>query len=167
MEWFQNLTSFLHSKCKTGSTILILFWCIFLFVIQVLTETLLGTNDYNSGHILAIYCVSVHAWFATSKTGRDIYYDRLCMWVASRVTGNRLILGISQNSMVIHSSAPSPLLKWIFGKRGQKLHKSRYQSFLVLPDFAWFFFLFLQKYFVQSCSNNLIINRHKVNRQWW
>lgn len=32
-----------------------------------------------------MYCVPVLVWFATSKAGKDISYNRLCLTVASRV----------------------------------------------------------------------------------
>ena len=101
---------------------------------------------YNIGHnILASYCVSVEVWLATSKTRLDIYYSKLNIRVASGdakrlKTYDFRNLGHDRKSPTWLRKCPVPSIlpqKSNFGNSGQKLHKSRYQSFLVLSNFAW------------------------------
>ena len=41
--------------------------------------------------ILAVYCDSAQVWFTADKTEIDIQYDKLCIWVISRVTKHKNI----------------------------------------------------------------------------
>ena len=81
--------------------------------------------NFNAGHqILAIYYVSVQVWFATSKAGLDIYYNKPLIKVASQ----DLRLGIlrkkeileSQSWMRAQSSVQFPFQKGIFGRKQSK-----------------------------------------------
>ena len=47
----------------------------------------------------------------------------------------------TSNWVETDASAQSPFYKYIFSNSSQKLHRSRFQGFLVLPNFVWFLYL--------------------------
>ena len=68
------------------------------------------------------------------------------------IFGNYKILEKFQNWVETEPSTKSPSQKLNFGNSRQKTHKSRYNSFVVLPNFIGFLYFVL--YFVQDCSFN-------------
>ena len=58
----------------------------------------------------------------------------------------------------------SPLQKLVYGNSIQNLLKSRHQSFLVLPDFAWFSFFFFVKYFVTDFRWDLTTTQMRLHQ---
>ena len=68
--------------------------------------------------------------------------------------GNWEISGNSRNWLETEASTQSSFQKWNFSHSGQKLRKRRYQSFLVLPDCAYFFLL-RSRYFFRDYSFDL------------
>ena len=90
---------------------------------------------------MEFFDVLVHARFATSKTKLDIYYNKLCMWVASRVakrlkTYNIRKLGNIRKTSNLGGDSLPPGKK--IGNISQKVCRSRYQSFIVWSNFTWF-----------------------------
>ena len=72
---------------------------------------------------------------------RDLFCElphKLLKELKLRTLGKYKIKIKSQNRVERQASAQPLLQKLIFVNSGQNLHKSRYQSFLVLPKFTWF-----------------------------
>ena len=66
------------------------------------------------------------------------------------------LLGKSKNSLNTQPSAQFHLQKWNFNTSGQKLRKSRYQSFLILPSFAWLL------YYLPNILSGIIVSSPSV-----
>ena len=60
-------------------------------------------------------------------------------------------------------SVQSPLQKLVYGNSIWNLLKNRYQSFLILPNFAWFS-CFFAKYFVTDCRWDLTTTQMRLHQ---
>ena len=94
-------------------------------------------SDIPCHNIFELYSVLVQARFATSKTKLDIQYNKLGIRVAAR-----LVEQLSTQDL--------RKLKLKFGNSSQKTHKSRCQTFLVLPNFTKFL------YFIQNIFSRIV-----------
>ena len=66
------------------------------------------------------------------------------------------LLGKSKNSLKTQPSAQFHFQKWNFNTSGQKLRKSRYQSFLILPSFAWLL------YYLPNILSGIIVSSPSI-----
>ena len=98
-------------------------------------------------NLSAIYCVSVKFNLPNIKQKlesiiKNSVYNlphKLLNYLRLRIFGNWKRKTKSQNWIEKQTSVKSLLQKLIFGNRNQNLRKSRYQTFLVLLNFTWFF----------------------------
>ena len=80
------------------------------------------------------------------------FYQKNCLPNDFRLTilGNKKMLEKSKNWEEAEVNYQSPLQKQIFGKSNKKLHRSRFQCFFILFNFAWFL------YFVSNILSRVV-----------
>ena len=92
------------------------------------------------------------ALFATSKTGLDIPYENLYIWVFSRVHEQFWLSNTRGQSILCRaqSSGQCPFYKRMFGTIGRKISLIRFQSFLIhfqiQQMFLYFYILFHKRW---------------------